>query len=138
MADNAASPGARPRPLSPHLQIYRWPATMATSIVHRFTGLALAAAMAGLAWWLTALATGPGAYANFTGFAASPLGQFLIFVSIWSISYHLLNGIRHLFWDIGYGFEPHTANLVSVLILAGATVLAVGVYFIGLDAMGMM
>lgn len=138
MADNAASRGARPRPLSPHLQIYRWPSTMATSIIHRATGMILTAAMAGLAWWLMALATGPDAYAGFTGFVATPLGQFLIFVSIWALSYHLLNGIRHLAWDIGYGFQPHTANLVSVLIVAGSVVLAVIVYFIGLNAMGML
>ena len=97
MADNATSPGARPRPLSPHLQIYRWPSTMATSIVHRATGVALTLGMAFLAWWLSALAAGPGDYAFFSSLAATPLGQLVIFGFVWSLAFHLLNGIRHLF-----------------------------------------
>lgn len=135
MADNAG-PEAHPRPLSPHLQIYRWPATMATSIVHRATGVALTVGMAGLAWWLMALASGPDAYAAFTGFARTAWGQFILFGFLWSLCYHFLNGIRHLVWDIGYGFEPHRANFVSVLILAGSIALALAIYFEGLSAMG--
>lgn len=131
MAENAASPGGRPRPLSPHLQIYRWPATMATSIVHRATGVALTAGMAVLAWWLMALAAGPEAYGLFTSLAFTPLGQLVIFGFVWSLSFHLLNGIRHLVWDIGHGFAPKTANRISVSIILGSIALAVGVFFAG-------
>lgn len=131
MAENATSPGACPRPLSPHLQIYRWPATMATSIVHRATGVALTAGMAVLAWWLMALAAGPDEYSFFTRLAFTPLGQLVIFGFVWSISFHLLSGIRHLVWDIGHGFNPKTANRISVLIILGSVALAVGVFLLG-------
>lgn len=131
MAENAASQGARPRPLSPHLQIYRWPATMATSIVHRATGVALTAGMAFLAWWLMALATGPDAYGLFTSLAFTPLGQLVILGFVWSLSFHLLNGIRHLTWDIGHGFASKTANRISILIILGSIVLAAGVFLVG-------
>jgi len=131
MAENAAGPGAHPRPLSPHLQIYRWPATMATSIVHRATGIALAAGMAVLAWWLLALARGPAEYAFFTRLAFTPLGQIIVFGFVWSLSYHLLNGIRHLFWDIGLGFAPRTANRISVLIILASILLAAAVFYHG-------
>lgn len=131
MAENAASPGGHPRPLSPHLQIYRWPATMATSIVHRATGVALTAGMAFLAWWLMALAAGPDAYALFASLALTPLGQLVILGFIWSLSFHLLNGIRHLIWDIGHGFAPKTANRLSILIVISSIALAAGVFLVG-------
>jgi len=131
MADNATSPGTRQRPLSPHLQIYRWPATMATSIVHRATGVALTAGMAGLAWWLMALATGPDQYDFFTSIARTPLGQLVIFGFIWSLAFHFLNGIRHLVWDVGYGFSPKVANRISVLIVLTAIALAAAVFLAG-------
>ena len=136
MADNAAHPGVRPRPLSPHLQIYRWTPTMATSIVHRATGVALTIGMAGLAWWLMALATGPEAYDTFTRLAFNPLGAIIIFGFVWSLSYHLLSGIRHLVWDIGYGFTPRTANRWSVLIILASVLLALGLFFAGYAGMG--
>lgn len=131
MAENAATPGGRPRPLSPHLQIYRWPATMATSIVHRATGVALTAGMVFLAWWLMALAAGSEAYSLFTGLAYTPLGQLVIFGFVWSLAFHFLNGIRHLVWDIGHGYAPKTANRISVLIVIGSVALAIGMFALG-------
>lgn len=138
MAENAASPGARPRPLSPFLQIYRWSPTMATSIVHRATGVALTAGMAGLAWWLMALASGADAYATFTALAFTPLGQLIVFGFAWSLCFHLLNGVRHLVWDIGYGFAPRSANRISVLIILGSIALAVAIYACALSQMGLI
>src|SRR6185437_16375559 len=95
---------AHTRPLSPHLQIYRWPVTMMTSITHRATGVALAAGTVLLAWWLIAIATGPDAYDTVRMVARSPIGLIVIFGFIWSLAFHLLNGIRHLAWDVGLGF----------------------------------
>ena len=118
----------RARPLSPHVQIYRWPITMATSIVHRVTGLALAAGTLLVAWWLIAAASGPDAYDDFSSLARSAIGQIVLFGFVWSLAYHLLNGIRHLAWDVGYGFEVKTANRTGVLVFALSLVLAVAAF----------
>src|SRR4029077_4113515 len=124
MADTPHS-APRARPLSPHLTIYRWPVTMATSIVHRVTGLALSAGTILLVWWLIAIASGPEAFNEFISLAATPLGEVILFGFVWSLAYHLLNGIRHLAWDLGYGFAVPTANIAGVLVIAGSAVLAV-------------
>jgi succinate dehydrogenase / fumarate reductase cytochrome b subunit len=107
----------RPRPLSPFLTVYRWTPTMATSITHRVTGVGMAAGMAVIAWWLMAAASGPEVFNGFTGLASSVLGQIILFGFAWALAFHLLNGIRHLFWDVGYGFPPKAANQWSVLII---------------------
>ena len=90
---------------------------MATSIAHRVTGLALVAGTIVVAWWLIALAIGPSAYDTFSAVARHPLGQLVLFGFTWSLAYHLLNGIRHLAWDIGYGFEVSTANRTGILVV---------------------
>jgi succinate dehydrogenase / fumarate reductase cytochrome b subunit len=118
----------RPRPLSPHLQIYRWPVTMATSITHRATGIALSAGSLVVAWWLIAAATGDGAYAVFSAVARSPLGLLVLFGFVWSIAYHLLNGVRHLAWDAGYGFEVKTADRSGILVFVLSVATAIGVF----------
>ena len=118
----------RPRPLSPHLQIYRWPVTMATSITHRATGIALSAGTLVVAWWLIAAAVGDDAYDTFSTVVHSPLGLLILFGFVWSLAYHLLNGIRHLAWDAGYGFEIKTADRSGVLVIALSVVVAVGVF----------
>jgi len=93
------------RPLSPHLQVYRWQITMTLSILHRATGIALAGGTLLLAWWLLAMASGPSAYDSVQAFNGSWFGRLLLFGWTWSLFYHLGNGIRHLFWDAGMGFE---------------------------------
>ncbi|HEX9158897.1 MAG TPA: succinate dehydrogenase, cytochrome b556 subunit [Rhizomicrobium sp.] len=110
----------RARPLSPHFQIYRWPVTMATSITHRVTGVALSIGTIVLAWWLIATATGPDAYHVFAMSAANPIGQIVLFGFLWSLAFHFFNGIRHLAWDVGWGFDVPTANRsgISVVILS--------------------
>lgn len=95
----------RERPLSPHLQVYRWQITMTMSILHRATGIALTVGAFGLACWLMAVAAGGEHYAHAAECLASPLGQFVLFGFSLSLVYHLLNGIRHLLWDAGIGFE---------------------------------
>src|SRR5215831_329187 len=109
MADAPNSPGPSPRPsgrpLSPHLQIYRWPITMAASIAHRATGIALYAGTLVLLWWVVAVASGPQPYEAFVAAVEHPLGRLVLFGFVWSLSFHMLNGIRHLAWDLGYGFK---------------------------------
>src|SRR3546814_14304176 len=83
------------RPLSPHLQIYRWPVTMATSILHRATGIALAVGSLLLAWWLLAAAAGPDYYSMVQAIMGSWLGRLVLFGFTWALLYHLLSGIRH-------------------------------------------
>ncbi len=135
MADAPNSPGPSPRPfgrpLSPHLQIYRWPITMVASIAHRATGMALAAGTLMLSWWLIAAATDPEAYGVFARVAANPVGETILFGFLWSLAFHLLNGIRHLAWDIGYGFRVPTAKLTAALVFVGSLLLAVGAFIVG-------
>lgn len=96
------------RPLSPHLQIYRWQLTSVLSILHRMTGIALSVGTLLLAWWLIAAATGPAAFDTAQGFIGSWLGRLLLLGWSWALFYHLANGIRHLAWDAGFGFELRT------------------------------
>ncbi len=127
MAEQAKST-ATARPLSPHMQIYRWPVTMATSIVHRATGLSLAAGTLLVAWWLIAIATGPHAYNLFSMVARSLGGQIVLFAFVWSLAFHLFNGLRHLAWDWGFGFEVRTANRTGVGAVALSLLAAIAVF----------
>ena len=95
----------RERPLSPHLQVYRWQITMTMSILHRVTGVVITVGAFALAWWLMALAAGGETYLDAAACLASPLGKLFLFGFTLSLVYHLLNGIRHLLWDAGWGFE---------------------------------
>jgi succinate dehydrogenase / fumarate reductase cytochrome b subunit len=127
MAENPQK-AARPRPLSPFVTIYRWPVTMATSIAHRVTGVGLALGTMVLAWWLIAIASGPEAYQSFNTVAASWIGQIGLFGFAWSLAYHFLNGIRHLAWDTGYGFDIKTADATGWLVIVLSVVLTVGAF----------
>jgi len=105
------------RPLSPHLQIYRPQITSVLSILHRITGVSLALGVPLFAWWLAALATGPDAYALARGFFASPIGLAMLLGWSFAFFYHLSNGIRHLAWDKGLGFDLKTAALTGWLVV---------------------
>ena len=98
------------RPLSPHLQVYRWPVTMLTSITHRFTGIGIGLGFLLLACWLVALSLGEGSYEAVAAFHRSIIGRILLLGFSWSVIFHLFNGVRHLFWDAGMGFEKETAD----------------------------
>lgn len=111
------------RPLSPHLQVYRWQLTMTLSILHRATGVALAAGTILLISLLLALAAGPGPYASVRGFCASPFGMFLLLGWTWSLCFHLCNGIRHLAWDAGWGFEIPRAYLTGWTVVVVSAIL---------------
>lgn len=129
MADTQkAAPRYAARPLSPFTTIFRWPLTMATSIIHRVTGVALAGGTLLLAWWLIAAAGGPDTYEVFTDLATSVIGQIVLFGFTWALAYHALNGIRHLAWDLGYGFDLKTAHNSGVLVIVLSLVLAIGAF----------
>ena len=119
---------AQQRPLSPHLQVYQPQLTSVLSILHRATGVFLGVAAFGLVVWLFAVAGDGDGLARFNAFAASPLGMALLLAAIASLSYHLLNGIRHLLWDIGWGFElPQVyASGWTVVVLALVLTLVIG------------
>jgi len=120
------------RPLSPHLQIYRPQLTSIMSISHRAAGVALAVGALFLVCWITAAASGPAAFAALRGFIGSWFGYLILFG--WSVAlfYHLCNGIRHLFWDAGYGFELKTAYASGYAVLVGTAVLTVLAWILGL------
>jgi len=113
------------RPLSPHLQVYKWQLTSVLSILHRATGLALAFGTIFLVWWLLAAATGPDAFNTAQAFWYSWFGRLLLFGWTWSLFYHLSNGIRHLFWDAGYGFELKTTYASGWTVVTASFVLTV-------------
>jgi succinate dehydrogenase / fumarate reductase cytochrome b subunit len=113
------------RPLSPHLLIYRWQITSMMSIFHRATGLALGVGTLLLVWWLIAAATSDDAYAIVAGVVHSPVGFLLMFGWTGSLWYHFCNGIRHLAWDFGYGFELPQVHASGYAALAAAGVLTV-------------
>ena len=121
----------RTRPLSPHLTVWRWGPHMLVSILHRMTGAALATAgLALLAWWLTAIAEGSDAYADFTSAATHPLGLVVLVGLTWAFWQHLLSGIRHLVMDAGAGLELRINKLFAVLTVAGALFLTALTWFL--------
>lgn len=123
---------ARARPLSPHLQVYRLPLVSLMSITHRITGLGLAIGTILLAAWLGGGAYSPEAYAGMSSFLGSWFGYLLLIG--WSIAlyFHLCNGIRHLFWDIGRGFELAQAHRSNVIVLVATVVLTVVTWLVAL------
>lgn len=131
MADNPQKSSApvRERPLSPHLTIYRWQVTMIASIVHRATGIALSVGALCLAWWLVAISNGPESYETFLQYAGSPLGLLILFGFTWSLSFHLLNGVRHLAWDLGYGFNKKVATQTGTAVFVLSFLIAASFFF---------
>jgi succinate dehydrogenase / fumarate reductase, cytochrome b subunit len=113
------------RPLSPHLQVYRWQISNTLSILHRITGVALALGGVALVSWLLSLASGQSAYASITSVLGSLLGQLALMVWTFSFFYHLCNGLRHLAWDAGYGFDKAVARKSGVAAVAAAGLLTV-------------
>ena len=122
-----------PRPLSPHLQIYRWQLTSVTSILHRFSGVALSAGAILLVWWLVAAAEGPQSYAAIQGFLGSWLGRLLLFAWTAALFYHLCNGLRHLMWDSGRGFELRQAYASGWAVVGATAALTAFVWIVGLS-----
>lgn len=124
------------RPLSPHLSIYRPMLTMMMSIVHRITGGALYVAMLLVVWWLMAAASGPNAYGVFQGFIGSFVGRLVLFLCTWALLHHALGGIRHLIWDLGYGFEPVEREWLARATLIGSIGLTLILWIVGYMIVG--
>lgn len=127
----AADGNTSSRPLSPHISIYRWQINSVLSILHRGTGIVLAVGTLLLVYWLVSAAAGPDAYRSAQHFIGSFIGQILLIGWAWSLFFHLCNGIRHLIWDAGYGFELSTMARSSIAVVVAASVLTVLVFIIG-------
>jgi len=132
----AQARGPHDRPMSPHLQVWRWHVTMATSILHRATGIALYVGVLLLAGWVVALASGAEAFDTYRALLGSPLGLVVLFGLTVAFLYHLANGVRHLFWDAGKGFEPKTADMTGWAAIAFGVVAAVLIWIIAFLGMG--
>ena len=122
------------RPLSPHLQIWRFTATMAASITHRGTGTVLYGGTLLLAFWALAASLSADAYAFAHGVLKSPVGFIIIAGYVWSLLFHLMNGLRHLYWDSGRGLAPKTATMTAWLVYGASLILAAIVLWAGYSA----
>ena len=112
-------------PLSPHLQIYRWHISSLLSITHRISGIINLLALILIFFWLLFLSTGESNYELFLKLINSFFGKFILIGFTWSMSFHLLSGIRHLFWDMGYGFEIKTANISGITVIIFSLILTI-------------
>lgn len=120
------------RPLSPHLQVYKLIPTMVMSIVHRITGGALYFGTLLVVWWLVAAASGEAYFEWANWFMGTAIGRLILFGYTWALIHHMLGGLRHFMWDLGYGFEKHfTTKLVKVSTVVSIC-LTVLVWVIGL------
>lgn len=128
MAEVSSEQQARPRPLSPHLQIYRPQINMVMSIVHRLTGVALYFGAALVAWWLLAAATGPD-YFNFVNdLFATWLGIVVLVGFSWALIHHALGGIRHFIWDTASSMDIASVNLLSWATIVVSVLLTAGLW----------
>ena len=127
-----AEPKAPARPLSPHLQIYRWPITMLMSILHRVTGGALYVGTVLLAAWLLCAAAGPVCFAWAQWFAGTPIGLLILFGYTLALMHHMLGGIRHFVWDLGYGLGPVIRDRWAYANIIGSIGLTLLIWIAGL------
>lgn len=127
----------KPRPLSPHLQVYdMMQMTSLLSILHRGTGAFLALSSPFLIYWLWTIAYSPDSYAAFQACAATIFGRLVLLAWTFSIFYHLCNGIRHLFWDIGKGFEIKTLYATGRVVVIAATLLTIATWVVAYNQLG--
>jgi len=113
------------RPLSPHLQIYRWTVTVTVSVLHRITGAALYFGVVLLLWWLLAAAISDSAFETAESVFSHWLGELVLFGFSWALIHHMLGGIRHLIWDTGRGLDIRSANQLAWANIGGSIVLTV-------------
>ena len=118
-------------PLSPHLQIYRWQISSLLSIAHRITGILNLLGLIFISAWISSAGLGENSFECFSIFLKSFIGKFILIGFTWSLSYHLLSGIRHFFWDLGYGYEIKTANLSGIVVIVGSLFLTIILWMIG-------
>ena len=118
-------------PISPHLQIYRWHISSLLSITHRISGVINLFSLILIFFWLLVLSFGESNYELFLLMINSFIGKFILIGFTWSMSFHLLSGIRHLVWDFGYGFEIKTANISGIIVIISSLVLTVIFWLLG-------
>jgi succinate dehydrogenase / fumarate reductase cytochrome b subunit len=131
-----AATKAPERPLSPHLQVYRWPWPMAMSIAHRITGAGLYFGTLLMAWWLIAAGAGPNDYGRAAAFFNSAIGRLILFGYTWALIHHMLGGIRHLIWDTGRGYASSEREWLAVMTLVGSVVLTILLRIVGYLVIG--
>ena len=113
------------RPLSPHLDIYQYQITWTVSIMHRITGVAMTLGLILIVAWLVAAAFSPELFSLIDGVLRSWIGMIIIFGALWAFWFHFLNGIRHLFWDLGYGFNLSTVWRSGWVVVLGSIILTI-------------
>ena len=118
-------------PLSPHLQIYKWQISSLLSITHRIVGVINFFAITLICLWSISLFFGQSSYQNIQIFLNTIFGKFLVVSLCWTFSFHILNEIRHLFWDAGYGFDLKVAKITGVFAFIGSFILTIILYFLG-------
>ena len=118
-------------PLSPHLQIYKWQISSLLSITHRIVGVINILAITLICIWTLSLLVGENSYEATHLFLKSLLGKFIIVFLCWTFSFHILNEIRHLIWDVGYGFDLKITKITGVLAFIGSFILTILFYLIG-------
>ena len=118
-------------PLSPHLQIYRWQISSLLSITHRITGILNLLGLIFISAWISSAGISENLFEYFSVFLKSFIGKFILIGFTWSINYHLLSGIRHFFWDLGYGYELKTVNISGVIVIISSLLLTVFLWLIG-------
>ena len=126
-----------PRPLSPHLGVYKFMYTMSLSILHRITGIAASVGFLLFVWWLMALATGHDVYDRVMRALSSPVGKLLLVGFTFAFVYHFCNGIRHLVWDTGRGLERAQARRSGTVVIVAAVVVTALVVWLGCRAFGL-
>ena len=119
------------KPLSPHLQIYRWHVSSLVSITHRITGILNLLGLVFICAWISSAGIGENLFECFLIFLKSFIGKFILIGFTWSMRYHLLSGIRHFFWDLGYGYEIKTANLSGIIVIISSLFLTIILWMIG-------
>lgn len=124
----SVSPKPDSRPLSPHLQVWRWHVTMLSSILHRATGVALYVGTLALAKWLIALVFFPDWFPVINDLLLSPLGQLALYGMAASLCYHLANGVRHLIWDLGHGLAPGAASASAWMAIGFGLLAPIGLW----------
>ena len=118
-------------PLSPHLQIYKWHISSLLSITHRIVGVINILAITIICFWSLSLLLGADSYLIINNFFQSFFGKFVVIGLSWTFSFHILNELRHLFWDLGYGFDLKISKITGILALVGSFVLTILFYLIG-------
>ena len=118
-------------PLSPHLQIYKWQISSLLSITHRIVGVINFLAIILICFWVIFIIFGQSNYSIVNLFFNSSFGKFLVISLCWTFSFHILNELRHLFWDAGYGFDLKIAKITGILVFIGSFILTIFFYILG-------